>query len=145
MPNDTPHQTPDLDAALVNITQEMRRNTTRVTGVLPLLPLALLAWLLAWAPPAAAGSYTFIPLQIPGALCTSAAKLNARGQIVGGFCAEGWTSGSFLWDGTFTRLLIADSTSDAALGINARGQVVGTYADPQGANRAIILFTLVRT
>jgi uncharacterized membrane protein len=94
--------------------------------------LLLLGFLLSSLSIVQAASYIFIPINVPGTAGTSTSKINAQGQIVGGYIDKG-TSHSFLLDnGVFIPITITDSTNDSALGINNRGQIVGGYVDTQG-------------
>jgi probable HAF family extracellular repeat protein len=77
-------------------------------------------------------SYTFSPLNVPGATITVASGINNRGQIVGWFLDATGTHG-FLKDGsTFTTIDVPDTQVTSAYGINDRGQVVGSFLDATG-------------
>jgi uncharacterized membrane protein len=73
-------------------------------------------------------SLTFTTIDVPGATHTSANRINARGQIVGGYIDARGTGHGFLLDnGTFTLIDFPVGLATDALGINAAGQIVGRY------------------
>jgi probable HAF family extracellular repeat protein len=79
-----------------------------------------------------AASYTFTPLDVPGASQTRAFEINDRGQIVGWFTDATGVHG-FLTDGaTFTPIDVPGATETNALGINTAGQIVGYFRDATG-------------
>lgn len=89
----------------------------------------------------AAASYTFTPIDVPGAIgYTAAFGINARGQIVGAYF-NGTGVHGFLDDaGEVTTLDVpfVGAFNTAALGINARGQIVGNYYDSNGLSHGFL-------
>src|SRR5439155_2251826 len=73
---------------------------------------------------------TFTTIDAPGAANgTSAAGINARGQIVGSYSDAPGNNPSFLLDHrTFTTIDFPSAACTQAIGINARGQIVRGYA-----------------
>ena len=52
------------------------------------LALLILGFLLCSLSPAQADSYTATSIDVPGSTCTMAFGINAKGQIVGGYCDD---------------------------------------------------------
>ena len=74
--------------------------------------------------------YTFATIDVPRATGgTSASKINARGQIVGGYFEIDRSHGFLLDSGLFASIDVPDARDTAALGINNFRQIVGTYVD----------------
>ena len=89
--------------------------------------LQLMALLSAWVlMPAQAAAYSFVTLEIPGAIDVAAYDINDVGQVVGRFADNAGAHG-FLWDGRsgLTVLDVPGATTTFALGMNEFGQVVG--------------------
>jgi probable HAF family extracellular repeat protein len=85
---------------------------------------------------------TFTPIEVPGAMFTTAIGINARGQIVGGFRDAGGVIHGFLLDkGVFTQIDVdvPGATRTEPTGINARGQIVGNFTDASGTRRGFLL------
>lgn len=82
----------------------------------------------------------FTRLDVTGATCTSASKLNNRGQVVGWYCkAEGGIQ-SVLWQkGKFVPLTSVPGAVNSAAGINDRGAIVGSYVDTEGKAHGYLL------
>jgi probable HAF family extracellular repeat protein len=79
-------------------------------------------------------SYTFTPIDVPGAMLTVASGINDNGQIVGHFTDATGTHG-FLKDGTtFTPIDVRRATQTFAHGINDNGQIVGHFTDATGTH-----------
>jgi probable HAF family extracellular repeat protein len=79
-----------------------------------------------------AASYTFTPIDVPGARSTIPSGINTAGQIVGWFDAVTRVDG-FLTDGaTFTTITVPSAAATQAFGINAAGQIVGQFRDAAG-------------
>ena len=71
-------------------------------------------------------AFTFTTIDVPGATATSANRINAVGQIVGGYTdAAGVGHGFLLDNGEFTTIDVPGATGTGAFGINAAGQIVG--------------------
>jgi hypothetical protein len=92
--------------------------------------------------PPAPAAWTFTPIEVPGAMFTTAIGINARGQIVGGFRdAGGVIHGFHLDKGVFTQIDVdvPGATRTEPTGINVRGQIVGNFTDVMGARRGFLL------
>src|SRR5262245_22410512 len=93
--------------------------------------LMTLGFLLGGCHVAQATSFTFIPIDVPGAVSTQPFRINWRSQIVGRYDDSKGTHGFLYNGGAFTTLNVpfpgAESTT--AYGINSRGQIVGVYFD----------------
>jgi hypothetical protein len=104
-----------------------------------LVALLILGFLLCSLSPAQADSYTATSIDVPGSTCTMAFGINAKGQIVGGYCDDHGVLHSFLLaEEHFSQIEIPGSTKDGALGINARGQVVGDYSDAENVSHGCV-------
>ena len=78
---------------------------------------------------AQAASFTFTPIDVPGAFFTEALGINPRGQIVGSYSDSTGEHG-FLYDrGVFTTIDPPGTSFTIARGINPSGQIVGSYFD----------------
>ena len=81
---------------------------------------------------AQAASFTFTPIDVPGASGTAALGINPSGQIVGLY-ADSMGRHGFLYDrGVFTPIDVPGASFPEAHGINSRGQIVGLYFDSTG-------------
>src|SRR5262245_58323137 len=81
------------------------------------------------------GAFAQRALDVPGAVGTVAAGINAAGtSIVGGYVDTSGTNHGFLWQGgTFTPLDVPGAVGTVAAGINAAGtSIVGWYTDTSG-------------
>jgi len=84
-------------------------------------------------------SYTFSPINVPGAVQTQVNGINDSGQIVGNYLAFTGTKYGFLLSaGNYTTLNVPGSTQTGAYGINASGQIVGFY-DMAGVTHGFLL------
>jgi probable HAF family extracellular repeat protein len=87
----------------------------------------------------ASGPYTFLTLDYPGAISTSANGVNDKGHVVGGFETTETTHG-FLWkSGQFTVIDVPGALVTEAFGINSKGQIVGVYSSGGFSSRHIFL------
>jgi hypothetical protein len=87
-----------------------------------------------------ADAANFATLEVPGATCTSASKINNRDQIVGWYCNTDGGIQSFLWQkGKFVILDGVPGGVNSAAGINNHGDIVGSYVDNQGLARGYLL------
>src|SRR5882724_1776035 len=82
-------------------------------------------------------SYTFTPIDVPGASATLAYGINNKGQIVGYYSLPGQNAwhGFLYAAGAFTSLDVpfSDATNGTqAYGINNKGQIVGGYSYANG-------------
>src|SRR6266496_1199309 len=90
-------------------------------------------------------TYTFTSTDVSGATCgTSASKINASTQIVGGYCDGVSNSHGFLSDnGIFTTIDVPGAVRGQAIGLNDRDQIVGSYVDivgePLGLDHGFLL------
>jgi hypothetical protein len=71
--------------------------------------------------------YSYVSIQYPDALATSAAGINARGDIVGSYVKGGISHGFVLRDGAFTTIDVPGAAGTDARGINPVGDIVGGY------------------
>lgn len=68
----------------------------------------------------------YLTIDFPGALSTSAVRINNLGQIVGEYVDASQTTHGFLYsDGTFTTIDFPDAVWTQPLGINDSGDIVG--------------------
>jgi uncharacterized membrane protein len=85
------------------------------------------------------------PIDVPGARHTFASRINARGQIVGGYSSERFspamelTHGFLLDDGEFTTIEVPGAVRTQPFGINKHGHVVGEYVDADGKTHGFLL------
>ncbi len=70
-------------------------------------------------------SWTFTPIDVPGATSTRADDMNGSGQIVGVCDLPDQTRGFILSDGVFRLIEIGDAND--ARGINDAGEIVGSF------------------
>ena len=116
--------------------QIMKRMTAFVEHVCSMLGGAFFAGAFAFsivATSPAAIAFTFTTIDVPGVTGTSADRINAQGQIVGGYGdASGVDHGFLLDNGTFITIDVPGATGTGAFGINAAGQIVGAYGDAGG-------------
>ena len=89
---------------------------------------------------AAAQTYTYTTIAVPGARVTTANGINDRGQIVGDYTVgTNATHGFLRSNGGFTTIDVPGADTTRALGINNLGQIVGTYT--VGTRRLAFLLT----
>jgi probable HAF family extracellular repeat protein len=97
----------------------------------------------------------FTTLEIPGALGSAAAQINARGQIVGAYSTI--TNGNhafpvrgYLWErGVVTNIDFPGASHTNPSDINSQGQIVGEYLDAAGSIQSFLrdpdgTFTTIR-
>jgi uncharacterized membrane protein len=87
----------------------------------------------------AAASFTFTPIDVPGASFTEAFGITPSGQIVGIYFDSMDTNltkpHGFLYDGgVFTLIDVPGASETQANGINPHGQIVGSYRDSTGVH-----------
>jgi hypothetical protein len=100
--------------------------------------LVTLGFLLGGRHVAQAASFTFTPIDVPGAISTQALRINPRGQIVG-FYHDSTGGHGFLYDrGVFTTIEVPGASGTQAFGINPRGQIVGLYFDSTGGQHGFL-------
>jgi uncharacterized membrane protein len=84
---------------------------------------------------AQAESFTFTPIDVPGASDTQPLGINPSGQIVGFYISPVLHLHGFLYDGgVFTTIDVPGAFLTEAYGINPSGQIVGFYGDSAGAH-----------
>src|SRR5215470_4737854 len=89
--------------------------------------LLTLGLLLGERPVAQGASFTFTPIDVPGATGTQAFGINPSGQIVGSY-GDGTGTHGFLYDrGVFTPIDVPGAADTQAFGISPSGQIVGFY------------------
>ena len=81
-----------------------------------------------------AATFTFTPIDEPGASLTSAFGINATGQIVGVFVNATGEHGFLDAGGVFTPIDVPGATITDASGINATGRIVGDFDDAAGTH-----------
>jgi probable HAF family extracellular repeat protein len=87
----------------------------------------------------------FTVIDFPGAQATVAARINARGQIVGAYSENSnapvlsLPHGFLLEDGAFTPIDTPGARRTQPFGINNRGQIVGEYVDAEGRSHGFLL------
>src|SRR5262245_28587878 len=75
-----------------------------------------------------AATFTFTPIDVPGATSTEVDGINAAGQLVGVYEDSGGTDHGFVLDrGTFTTIDVPGATFTEVIGINGRRQLSGLY------------------
>jgi probable HAF family extracellular repeat protein len=85
-------------------------------------------------------NFTYSKIDFPGAAATTAAGINARGDIVGNYVdSAGVTHGLLLREGVFSTIDYPGVTLTAARGINARGDIVGRVLDSSGGEHGFLL------
>ena len=87
------------------------------------------AFVLAFAAhPSGVSEPVYTTIDVPGATATSASRINARGQIVGGYVDANGNGHAFLLDkGVFTTIDVPGANGTGAFGINNSGAIVGVY------------------
>jgi len=77
--------------------------------------------------PAAAASFTFTTLDVPGAAFTEPVDINNRGQIIGSFDDASGRHGFLLTDSEFTTIDAPGTDFTMPRGINDSGDIVGDF------------------
>jgi uncharacterized membrane protein len=91
------------------------------------------------------GQEAFTVIDYPGAAATFAARMNARGQIVGAYSEEkntpalDLTHGFLLDHGVFTTIDVPGAVRTQPYGINTHGQILGEYLDATGTYHGFLL------
>lgn len=100
---------------------------SRTTYSLTLAGLLLGIGIAAGAPP----TFSYSPINFPGAKSTGASGINAGGDIVGGYTDQAnKTHGFLLSGGNFTTIDYPGAVATRANGINSQGDIVGTHNGP---------------
>jgi hypothetical protein len=112
----------------------------------------LFAIVLATSPPTLfAQSFTFAPINVPGAVATEARGINNNGEIVGFYKTTACvdydvkvpncpTKGFKYVNGSYIKLIVPNSTSTAVMGVNDLGDLVGFYTKADGTKHGFIWF-----
>jgi hypothetical protein len=96
----------------------------------PCLLLTAAAFLAGAGHGAAATTYTYAPIIVPGALQTNPAALNASGTVTGVWYDQEFNSHGFFYKaGKITTFDYPKSQGTTPYGINSAGEIVGTYLD----------------
>lgn len=104
-----------------------------------------------------AQTFTYAPINIPGAVATEVRGINNNGEVVGFYytsksCVEPVGEVQFpncnvhgfkMINGTVTKLMVPNSTSTAIMGLNDNGDLVGFCLDNTGSHGFLWLHTNV--
>ncbi len=104
------------------------------------LPLTLLAQ-----------TFTYAPINVPGAAATEARGINTSGEIVGFYKSASCTDydvkvpncpthGFKYVNGSYIKLMVPNSVSTAIMGVNDLGDLVGFYTKADGSKHGFIWF-----
>src|SRR5437588_10639182 len=104
----------------------LNRNTRTGIKCVIFLGTALLA--------AAAPTYTYTTIDIPGLTNAVATDINNKGQITGYGTGAGGQTGFFDNAGSFTTIFVPGSTTTRANGLNDTGNIVGAYTNSTGSH-----------
>jgi probable HAF family extracellular repeat protein len=105
-----------------------------------LFVLLAVSYLCSSLSPVDAASYTFTPLDVPGATRTLAFSINDVGQIVGFYEGSSGQHGFLYVDGMFTTLSDVPGAvgRTMAFGLNNSGQIVGSYSFQSGGSHGFL-------
>jgi hypothetical protein len=99
-----------------------------------------------------AQTFTYAPINVPGAVSTQARGINANGEIVGFYetstaCTDVVlavpncpTHGYKYVNGSFIKLKVPNSVSTAVMGVNDLGDLVGFYTKADGTKHGFIWY-----
>jgi len=87
---------------------------------------------------ALAAGYTLSTIDIPGALLTSAAGINAGGTVVGYYTGNAGTVGFVDTAGSISTYTAPGASTTLSLGINDAGTFVSTVYNPVGASSGLV-------
>jgi hypothetical protein len=98
-----------------------------------------------------AQTFSYAPINVPGAIATEARGINNNGEIVGFYkiapCQDYDikvpscpVKGFKFVNGTYVKLMVPNSTSTAILGVNDLGDLVGFYTKSDGSKHGFIWF-----
>jgi uncharacterized membrane protein len=98
-----------------------------------------------------AQTFTYAPINVPGATQTEARGINNNGEIVGFYktttCQDYDikvpncpTRGFKYVNGSYTKLMVPNSTATAIMGVNDLGDIVGFYQKADGSKHGFIWF-----
>lgn len=111
----------------------------------------LLALILALPSTLLAQTFTYAPINVPGAVATEARGINNNGEIVGFYKTVACTDydvkvpscptkGFKYVNGKFVKLMVPNSTATAIMGVNDLGDLVGFYTKANGSKHGFIWF-----
>lgn len=98
-----------------------------------------------------AQTFSYAPINVPGAVQTEARGINNNGEIVGLYKTASCqdyditvpscpTKGFKYVNGSYIKLMVPNSTSTAILGVNDLGDLVGFYTKSDGSKHGFIWF-----
>jgi len=98
-----------------------------------------------------AQTFTYAPINVPGATQTEARGVNNNGEIVGFYKTTACqdydvkvpscpTHGFKYVNGSYIKLMVPNSVSTAILGVNDLGDLVGFYTQSNGTRHGFIWF-----
>jgi len=112
----------------------------------------LLAIVLALPSTVLAQTFTYAPINVPGAVQTEARGINNNGEIVGFYrtttCSGDYdikvpacpTKGFKYVNGSYIKLMVPNSVSTAIMGVNDLGDLVGFYKKSDGTKHGFIWY-----
>lgn len=113
---------------------------------------SILAILILTLPSIAFGqTFTYAPINVPGAVATEARGINNNGEIVGFYKTAACqdfdikvpscpTKGFKFVNGSFIKLMVPNSVSTAIMGVNDLGDLVGFYTKSDSSKHGFIWF-----
>src|SRR5437764_15221099 len=98
-----------------------------------------------------AQTFSYAPVNVPGAVATEARGINNTGEIVGFYktvaCADYDikvpscpTKGFKYVNGAYVKLMVPNSVSTAVMGVNELGDLVGFYKKADGTRHGFIWY-----
>jgi uncharacterized membrane protein len=98
-----------------------------------------------------AQTFTYAPINVPGAAATEARGINNNGEIVGFYKTAACvdydvkvpscpTKGFKYVNGSFIKLMVPSSVSTAIMGVNDLGDLVGFYTKTDGTKHGFIWY-----
>lgn len=96
-------------------------------------------------------TFSYAPINVPGALATEARAINNNGEIVGFYKTRSCqdydlkvpscpVKGFKYVNGSYIKLMVPNSTSTAILGVNDLGDLVGFYTKSDGSKHGFIWY-----
>jgi hypothetical protein len=124
-----------------------------------LMSRLILALVLALPSTLLAQTFTYAPINVPGAVLTQARGINISGEVVGFYetsttCVDNDvrvpicpTKGFKLVNGSYIKLMVPGSVSTAIMGVNDLGDLTGFYKKSDGSEHGFIWYhtNVVRT
>lgn len=116
-----------------------------------MLRSVLITLLLTFSTFSLAQTFSYAPINVPGALATEARGINNNGEIVGFYritsCQDTDikvpscpVKGFKYVNGSYIKLMVPNSTSTAIMGVNDLGDLVGFYTKSNGSRHGFIWF-----